>query len=51
MPMWLAQEGKYACFSFKTRNKSTAIDKVEFHGENFVDSAHGRASKIFGFVR
>jgi integrase len=29
MRMWLAKEGKYARFSLKTRNKSTAIDKAK----------------------
>ena len=28
MRMWLAKEHKYARFSLKTRNKSTAIDKA-----------------------
>jgi integrase len=31
MRMWLAREGKYARFSLKTRNKSTAIDKAKLH--------------------
>jgi integrase len=31
MRMWLAKEGKYARFSLKTRNKSTAIDKAKLH--------------------
>lgn len=29
--MWLTKEGKYARFSLKTRNKSTAIDKAKLH--------------------
>lgn len=29
--MWLAKEHKYARFSLKTRNKSTAIDKAKLH--------------------
>ena len=38
MRMWLAKEGKYARFSLKTRNKSTAIDKANIgidHGFRF----------------
>jgi integrase len=31
MRMWLAKEGKYARFSLKTRNKSTALDKAKLH--------------------
>ncbi|MFM8234587.1 MAG: integrase, partial [Holophagaceae bacterium] len=31
MRMWLAKEHKYARFSLKTRNKSTAIDKAKLH--------------------
>ena len=31
MRMWLAKEGKYARFTLKTRNKSTAIDKAKLH--------------------
>jgi hypothetical protein len=31
MRMWLPQERKYARFSLKTRNKSTAKDKAELH--------------------
>lgn len=31
MRMWLAKEGKYARFSLKTRNKSTAVDKAKLH--------------------
>lgn len=31
MRLWLAKEGKYARFSLKTRNKSTAIDKAKLH--------------------
>ena len=31
MRMWLTKEGKYARFSLKTRNKSTAIDKAKLH--------------------
>jgi integrase len=31
MRMWLAKEKKYARFSLKTRNKSTAIDKAKLH--------------------
>jgi integrase len=31
MRMWLVKEGKYARFSLKTRNKSTAIDKAKLH--------------------
>lgn len=31
MRMWLAKEAKYARFSLKTRNKSTAIDKAKLH--------------------
>lgn len=29
--LWLAKEGKYARFSLKTRNRSTAIDKAKLH--------------------
>ncbi len=29
--MWLAKEQKYARFSLKTRNKSTALDKAKLH--------------------
>jgi len=29
--MWLAKERKYARFSLKTRNRSTAIDKAKLH--------------------
>jgi len=29
--MWLAKERKYARFSLKTRNKSTAVDKAKLH--------------------
>ena len=31
MRMWLVKERKYARFSLKTRNKSTAIDKAKLH--------------------
>ena len=31
MRMWLAKEHKYARFSLKTRNRSTAIDKAKLH--------------------
>jgi integrase len=31
MRMWLVKEHKYARFSLKTRNKSTAIDKAKLH--------------------
>jgi integrase len=31
MRMWLAKERKYARFSLKTRNRSTAIDKAKLH--------------------
>ncbi len=31
MRMWLAKEHKYARFSLKTRNKSTAVDKAKLH--------------------
>jgi integrase len=31
MRMWLVKEAKYARFSLKTRNKSTAIDKAKLH--------------------
>ncbi len=31
MRMWLAKEQKYARFSLKTRNRSTAIDKAKLH--------------------
>lgn len=31
MRMWLAKEKKYARFSLKTRNRSTAIDKAKLH--------------------
>ena len=31
MRMWLPKEHKYARFSLKTRNKSTAKDKAELH--------------------
>ena len=31
MRMWLAKERKYARFSLKTRNKSTAVDKAKLH--------------------
>jgi len=29
--MWLAKEHKYARFSLKTRNKSSALDKAKLH--------------------
>jgi integrase len=29
--MWLTKEGKYARFSLKTRNQSTAVDKAKLH--------------------
>lgn len=31
MRMWLAKEHKYARFSLKTRNRSTAVDKAKLH--------------------
>ncbi len=31
MRLWLAKESKYARFSLKTRNRSTAIDKAKLH--------------------
>jgi integrase len=31
MRMWLAKEHKYARFSLKTRNQSTAVDKAKLH--------------------
>jgi hypothetical protein len=31
MRMWLNKEHKYARFSLKTRNQSTAIDKAKLH--------------------
>ena len=31
MRMWLAKERKYARFSLKTRNQSTAVDKAKLH--------------------
>ncbi len=31
MRMWLSKENKYARFSLKTRNKTTAIDKAKLH--------------------
>ena len=31
MRMWLSKEKKYARFSLKTRNKTTAIDKAKLH--------------------
>jgi hypothetical protein len=34
MRMWLQQEGKYARFSLRTRNESTAIDKAKQHYES-----------------
>jgi len=34
--MWLTKERKYARFSLKTRNKSTAIDKAKIHYHNLM---------------
>ena len=42
--MWLAKEGKYARFSLKTRNQSTAVDKAKlFYHELMAQQLQGKS--------
>lgn len=62
MRMWLAREHKYARFSLKTRNKSTAIDKtIElelshcdgqfYHEVEKVSICKSSLTEVSGFTR